>query len=231
MGNIYSKLKEVGVRLNHNGHICKEDIDRAEPFLLEYVAALPKDSKFDIQNPAMNFKTYIDIVQDREIFSKKLGEYLLVKYPSSVALIEPHSKHVSYLVRFKKINFLEKNAVTEVILWREQPNQFVADLRIDDFKLTAYALFKLLLTDNDCIITDNSPVEMGKRFWCDRIADAWNAGCPVYYIDMKINERTIVTSDNFQSLKIYDNLWGRDSDYMHRKLAICRESLTEWFKK
>jgi hypothetical protein len=227
MDNIYIELKKRGVRLNEKGHIHRDDIHKAEPLLLQYVEAMPiliENTEFDLDNPAINFQKYCELAKKKGTPVKKTGDYVLVKYLSNIALIQPESKHVSYLVKFKRFKFLGKNAVTQVMLWRELPNKFVADLRIDGLKLTAYVFFKILFADNDCIVTDGSQTEMGKRFWGDRISDAWNAGYPVYYIDIKANKKIAVTQDNFGTLKISEHIWGKTSDHKYKKLAICKDS-------
>jgi hypothetical protein len=222
MGNIYEDLKNNGIRIDRNGHIHKDDIAKAKPLLLKYVPILKQDSNSGLDNCALNFEKYCDLAKKKGFPLLRLDEYILVRYFSEVALIQPDTEHVSYLVKFKRFKFFGKNAVTQVMLWREQPNKFVADLRIDGLKLTAYVFFKIIFADNDCIITDGSQTEMGKRFWGDRISDAWNAGCPVYYVDIKADKKIAVTSDNFQSLKISENVWGKTSDHKYKKLAICK---------
>lgn len=227
MGNIYFELKQVGVRLNRKGHIHKDDIRLAEPLLLKYIKSTPlieEDTEFELDNPAKNFQKYCELAKKKGTIIKKFDDYVLMRYHSNIALIQPESKHVSYLVKFKKGKLLKKNSITQVLLWRERPNKFVADLKIDGLKLTAYVFFKILFDESDCIVTDGSQTEMGKYFWEDRISDAWAAGYPVYYIDLNTNETMLVTPQNFQELKIAQQIWGKKyPDNKYKKLAIFKD--------
>lgn len=121
-----------------------------------------------------------------------------------------------------------KNSVTQVQLWRERPNKFVADLKIDGLKLTAYVFFRVLFSENDCIVTDGTQTEMGKYFWEDRISDAWNYDYPVYYVDTKSGTTVLVTSQNFQELKIAQQIWGKSyPNDKSKKLVICKSTFWE----
>jgi hypothetical protein len=222
MDKIYSELKHAGVRLNKKGHIHKDDILLAEPLLLKYIKATP----LDLDNPAKNFQKYCELAKKKSKILKKIDDYLLVQYHSNIALIQPESKHVSYLVKYKKGKLFKKNSVTQVLLWRERPNKFVADLKIGGLKLTAYVFFKILFDESDCIVTDGSQTEMGKYFWEDRISDAWAAGYSVYYIDLNTAEAILITPQNFQELKIAQHIWGNKyPDNKYKKLAIFKKKL------
>ena len=227
MANIYEDLKNIGVRLNEAGHIHKDDIDLAEPILLKYITSAPHsipETEFDLENPSKNFQKYCELAKKKGVVVQHLGDYELVRYSSNIALIQPQNKHVSYLVKFQQRRLFGKKSVTQVLLWREQPNKFVADVKIEGLKLTAYVFFKLLFGENDCIITDGSQTEMGKRFWIDRIADAWNADFPVYYVNEKQTKKILLTPENFQKLRISEEIWGtKKQDSMYKKIAICKD--------
>ena len=205
MEKIYSELKHAGVRLNKKGHIHKEDINLAEPILFKYIKSSPlltEDTEFELDNPAKNFQKYCELAKKKGKVLKKIDDYVLMQYHSNIALIQPESKHVSYLVKYKKGKLLKKNSVTQVLLWRERPNKFVSDLKVDGLKLTAYVFFKILFDESDCIVTDGSQTEMGKYFWEDRISDAWAAGYFVYYVDIKTAETILVTPQNVWCLML-----------------------------
>jgi predicted glycosyltransferase involved in capsule biosynthesis len=227
MNNIYKDLRSIGVRLNECGHIHKDDVAIAEPLLLKYVTSTPyliPDTEFDLENPPKNFQKYCELAKKNGVVVHRFKDYELVRYASNIALLQPQNKHVSYLVKFQQLNMFGKKSVTQVLLWREQPNKFVADARIDGLKLTAYVFFKILFAENDCIVTDGSQTEMGKRFWIDRIADAWDAGFPVYYVNQKQDKKILLTPDNFNELRISEEIWGaKKQDSVYKKIAICKD--------
>ena len=145
MLNIYTELKNAGIRLINNGHIHKEDIIIAEPILLKYIKAAPqyaKDTEFNFDDPVENFQMFQKLQKKKGIVLKQWDRdsYQLVKYPSYVALID--SKHISYLVEFKKNTIMGKKCVTQILLWREAPNRFVSRLKLEGLKLTEYVFFK-----------------------------------------------------------------------------------------
>jgi hypothetical protein len=228
MQNIYAQLKIAGIRLNTKGHIHKDDIEKAEPILRKYLEAMPMNvgkTDFGLKDPAKNLKMYRNLEKRKGVLLKDFDDYKLFEYPTYVALLQTDSKHVSYVVQFETKTVLGKKAVTQILLWRERPNSFIANLNVDGMKLTAYVFFKVLLAKHDCIVTDSMQTSMGEEFWKDRIADAWIYGYQVYYINQVTQDKILITSDNFDAVNSTYNIWGDEEISKAKKIAICKNQL------
>jgi hypothetical protein len=228
--NIYEQLRVVGVRFNGRGQIHREDIEKAEPILLKYIQAGPLnvlDTEFDLDDIAVNMKMFKDLQKRKGTLIKDLGEYQLMGYPTYIALVHIPSKSIAYIVRFEVKIVFGKKAVTQVMLWRRWGNNFVEELRIDGMKLTAYVFFKVLFAKYDCIVTDSMQTKMGKRFWQDRIGNAFNYGFPVYYINQVSKEKILLTKDNVDKVEKQYKIWDDTKISEAKKIAICKDEFWE----
>jgi hypothetical protein len=228
MANIYTELRKAGIRLNSKGHIHKDDISLAEPILQKYTVESmgPQyvgKTDFGLKDPGKNLKMYRNLEKKNGILLKDFGEYQLLKYPTYIAMIQPESKHISYLVNFERKIVFGKKAITQILLWRERPNQFLANLTIDNMKLTAYVFFKILFAESECIVTDAMQTMMGKEFWDDRISDAWAYGYPIYYINQNSKERIKLTPENFEEVSLENKIWSEEDGSLAKKIAICKK--------
>lgn len=226
MVNIYHRLRIAGIRLNAYGHIHKDDIEKAEPILRQYLDAAPMNvdkTDFGLKDPAKNLGMYRNLEKRKGTVLKDFGDYKLFEYPTYVALLKPETKHVSYVVQFETKRILGKKAVTQILLWRERPNQFIANLTIEGMKLTSFVFFKVLFAKHDCIVTDSMQTLMGEEFWKDRIADAWAYGYPVYYVNQVTQEKILLTPKNFDTVNVTYQIWGDKEVSKAKKIAICKD--------
>lgn len=211
--------------MNSLGYIHRDDIRKAEPILREYLEAMPMNvlkTDFGLKDPAKNLKMYRNLEKRKGVLLKDFGSYKLYEYPTYVAMLQPENHYVSYVVQFETKMLLGKKSVTQVLLWRERPNKFIANLLIDGMKLTAYVFFKVLFAKYDCISTDSMQTLMGREFWEDRIADAWAAGYPVYYVNVVSKDKVLLTAKNFAAAVAEYEIWGDEEISKAKKIVICK---------
>jgi len=226
--SIYTELRIAGVRLNAVGQIHCEDIEKAEPILTKYIHAGPMlvpDTEFSFNDPVINRKLFNDLEKRKKKVIKEFGDYVLYEYPTYIALIHLPSKSVAYLVRFELKKVFGKKGVTQIVLWRQEGNNFVANLMVGGLKLTAFVFFKVLLEKNDCIVTDRMQTQMGKRFWQDRIGSALANGYFVYFVNQVSKKAIRITEDNKREIEDTYKIWAEDESAKDRKIAICKEEL------
>jgi len=65
---------------------------------------------------------------------------------------------------------------------------------------------------------------MGKRFWLDRISDAWNNGYPVYYLNLMTKKAIRLDDKNFQKVSNDNQIWSDNKTSQVKRIAICKSN-------
>lgn len=150
------------------------------------------------------------------------GKYTLYSKNDSVFMTDGQS--LLYVVEYEIRNLQGFRAISQIKLWRAQ-GRGIADLKIQGLKLTAFVFFNILLNKADCILTDDTQSDLGRRFWFDRIEDAFSKGLNVYYVENNKVMSKIEDFDGLIELNAAQNIWSADVSSLRKRIAISSKAL------
>jgi hypothetical protein len=118
-------------------------------------------------------------------------------------------------------SMIKETCVTQVALWRDSDNPHAKDL-------PAHVFFNYLLPENHNIMIDGQQTTDGKRFWVNRIADAFDKGLHVYYANVMAPRELIklVDKDDFMKNAKSIPIWGDNYHFRDKKIIISDHLLT-----
>lgn len=223
--SMYDDLREAGVRMN-SGRIHRDDVELAERILTKYVVvADPQnvmDTQFNLDQVSYNMSFYNKLTKKHNgKIVRDINDFQLIEYPTYIALLDHNSKHVMYVVQFERDTLFGKKSITQVKLWREPE---VHKLTVDGFKLTEYVFFKVLFESADCIVTDKQQTTLGRRFWDDRIMDAFSDGFPVYYVNLDKKTKVLMNKGNWKEIIKENEIWSDEKNAQAKKIVICKSN-------
>ncbi|EGU45686.1 hypothetical protein VII00023_00320 [Vibrio ichthyoenteri ATCC 700023] len=134
---------------------------------------------------------------------------------------------VKLIIRNEPNAYLPIKNCTQLLVWRQVagPHSFV---------LSGFArqVFQYLLQSNNIMISDEQQTPDGKRFWLDRMGEAFSiADVSVYYIDLDELDKElspiVVRIQSFEDLmeKYVPNGWGADEAHKNRVFLISTKKL------
>ncbi len=149
----------------------------------------------------------------------------LFKIGNKYALIENEGGNnteprIRYYVQYENnwISLIKRNAIQQVLVWRAGGFDGIA----------ATIFYDYLIKETGCIVTDSQQSPQGKRFWFDRINNAFSRGLYVYYIDIMSPNRVIKRlTDMIEVGKISAIAWGDSQKNQERRIIICTEEIPE----
>lgn len=118
-------------------------------------------------------------------------------------------------------SMIQEKCVTQVSLWRDSDNPHAKDL-------PAHVFFNYLLLENHSIMIDGQQTTDGKRFWVNRIADAFHKGLNVYFAKVMPPRELIkfVDEDDFMEHAESIPIWGESVPFRNNKIIISDHLLT-----
>lgn len=158
-------------------------------------------------------------------FSDSLGLFQLKDH---FFVFDDTSHSILFVVKYTIIPFLSYHFVVQKKIWRS-PILSKEAFKIEGMPVSNYVFFKHLLpmADGVGIITDSMQTPSGKRFWFDRIAQAFEKGLNVYIMDRNKKSKIKIKNDADFSLKIkQEKTWTTDeAASMNRRVVITPKKL------
>lgn len=173
-----------------------------------YSRLIKKRSKIflDIKVPLENGKY-------QELIETGLGENGYIYFATD--------ESIKYLVRYKKerVSLIDKFAVTQFLVW--------ADRNFSRSRgLATKVFFDFLLKKHKIIVSDYEQTLDGKRFWQNRIGDAFDRNLHVYLLDSRHNKVHKI-KDEVDLDTNYTQHWREDKLGKFYRFAISESPLTE----
>ncbi|WP_045407400.1 hypothetical protein [Vibrio jasicida] len=142
---------------------------------------------------------------------------------------EPETVYkVKLIVRNEPNAYLPVKNCTQLLVWRQVAGPH--SLVLSGF---ARQVFHFLLRSNNIMISDEQQTSDGKRFWLDRMGEAFSiADASVYYIDLDELDGSlipvVVRIHSFEDLmeKYVPKGWGADESHKGRVFVISTQQLT-----
>ena len=140
---------------------------------------------------------------------------------NSVFCLDDDFEHVSYEMEFKtKSHAVIGDFVWQASVWREGIGS--------PKTLPAQVFFDYLLPKYETIITDSKQSWDGRRFWIDRIRDAFSMGLNVYFFDF--SNSNLVKMDSEQDWNAFHKknqklIWGAAPVFQMKRMVISNKEL------
>lgn len=193
--------------------------------LYEAPPRLVLPTEFGLDDPIKNKNLANKLLTSKQSKKiKSLGNNIdLYEFPRQYALIDGSIPTIVYYVRFAITNysFTGQQCITQLQVWR---NDFYAESQ----GFAKYMFFDILLPKHGCILTSHLHTDPdGRRFWTNRINDAFNMSLNVYYISF-IQPRIIKRIHSMNDLRnIKNQTWGYGKKYEARRILISNHELQE----
>ena len=109
-------------------------------------------TNFSLDQPSHNASLYLKLNEKNPINSLRLKDGLVLnEYPNQVALMDTNEGRLKYFLNYKEDTFLGHSGVTQILLWRSRDPGMLKFV-IDDYKITEYVFYRVLLDSYDCIV-------------------------------------------------------------------------------
>jgi hypothetical protein len=158
-------------------------------------------------------------------FSQTIG---LFKVKDHFFVFNDDQHRILFCVKYAVIPFLSYNFVVQKKIWRDSALSVDA-FKIDGMSVASYVFFNQLLpmADGIGIITDSMQTPSGKRFWFDRIAQAFSKNLHVYLMDRnkKIKIKLHDDADFKAKIKQEDTWTSDDNKSLNRRVVISKKEL------
>lgn len=120
-----------------------------------------------------------------------------------------------------KIGVVGENAITQRELWRN------ADISKTS-GLANYVFFNIWLKEYKLVASDHLQTRDGKKFWVNRVAEAFKKGEHVYIAIEHAPRKLIkvIDMDEFDELVSSGHIWSTDPKYRLRRILISDHLLT-----
>jgi len=190
-------------------------------------------TEFNLNDPEVNRHFAREFMKDNEREQlEDFGGSVLYKIGNRIVFIDEESElapRILYYVQWKEIfhKFVGKRAATQIAVWRDQDEPITSGLAQRIF-------FHYLLPIYGVMVTDTMQTPDGRRFWINRIGDAFKKDLRVYYLNLlqpadgKSAKRELIEIDNeteFSKLSREKEFWGRPELYRARKILISINEL------
>jgi hypothetical protein len=157
-------------------------------------------------------------------FTESLGLYRLAKH---VILFDFDKQRILYFVRFDIKKIFGHSFVVQEILWRDS-QLTKSKFKLNGDSVSVYVFFNCLLTlaEGVGIATDSMQTPNGKRFWLDRIAQAFEHNLHVYLIDQNTKVKVEVTDDDdFKNKIVNMKTWTDSQVGTGRRVIIAKDRI------
>lgn len=145
--------------------------------------------------------------------------FVLYKLGNMFAVFLQDEPEIFYLMRFKTdhISMIGEAAATQILVWAS------VNFPISVAKLV---FFEHLLPAHNVIATDGKQTTDGRRFWKNRVADAFSRDLWVYFADLVSTPRKLIRiTDSAEFVKLAPQIWGATEKFRARKLLISNHPL------
>jgi hypothetical protein len=167
-----------------------------------------------------------DFTHEGELLEEVTPSLSLWQRGNRIALVvadEGRPRRLIYYVQWKEVfhRLVGHRAISQVAVWRDQ-----LDPRSQGM---AWRIFwEHLLPIHQVLLTDALQTPDGKRFWTNRVAEAFEHGLNVYYLNLlpasPDNQRELIRirdAQHFADLAAEKDFWGRDDLHQARKIIIA----------
>jgi hypothetical protein len=182
--------------------------------------ALSTEFGFDdkIQNQKFAKKYYRS--SKKEIIKEFPNGEILYKLGNKFILIDIEVPQIQYIVQYEIKNsiMLNHQTIQQVKVWRN-------DLSHNVKGLAELIFFKKLLPLTDIIVTDALQTYDGKKFWFNRIMDAFRLNLNLYSIDLNKKKSLMKFDDHKELQKFIDSHYGHKEQFKTKRLIISSISL------
>lgn len=159
---------------------------------------------------------------------EKIGTYKgldLYRRKGQFFAINPENTEapISYWIKTEvhRLSAANVSGITQHALWRNTDD-------IATTGITSYIFFKILLPQYGAIISDGLQTQDGKRFWINRISEAFDKELNIYVLHELAPRKLIKILDQaeFAKLNRDGQIWGKEPKYKNFKLIITDKILT-----
>jgi len=223
--NIFKLFDQNNVRYTEHRGVHKDDLAKAIAVLIKADPENVGETNFLFNEPSVNLAMFLKLMKKNKKLIVSIGSYNLYASDANIFLVDEAKSELLYMIQFEIWPLFGRKAVTQIMLWRTQKYPEVTNLKIDSKKLTNYVFFEVLFKRFDCIVTDSQQTALGRRFWWDRIADAFAMNLPVYYINQNTREKLRIK--DFEDLEAFDKkyqIWSDEHSGQGKKIAICKSA-------
>lgn len=182
----------------------------------------PQD--FGLSDEIINRKEAQSLLNKPKTPVESIGDYTLYEFSRAYALISNEAPEIAYIVKFQYdfVKFLNRKCVSQVLVWR---NNNVPETR----DLATRIFFDHILPKTKTVITDLHQTDDGKRFWENRVQDAFRLGYNVYYVSLVPNRELIRinTVKDFITMSKNKKVWGDLPVNQAKKIIITTEQFDQ----
>ncbi len=190
-------------------------------------------TEFNLNDPKVNKRHAREFLKDSEREQlEAISGGTLYKIGNKIMLIDEDSElapRLLYYVQWKDIfhKFVGRRAASQIAVWRDQDEPATAGVAQRIF-------FDYLLPIYGVMITDTMQTPDGRRFWINRIGDAFKKHLHVYYLNLmqpsggRDAQRELIEIHDeaeFSKLSREKEFWGRPDLFRARKILICEQPL------
>lgn len=181
------------------------------------------DLDFDFGKKEFNRKQYLKYREPSLLihsFTGQLGLYKAVG--DHFFVFDDSKKTILYAVKYSIISFLGYRFVVQKQIWRSP----ALTQKLEGMSIPTYVFFRHLLplADGVGIVTGAMQTASGKRFWFDRVAQAFEQKLNVYLMD-QINKTKIKIRnfDDFESKIEEEKTWNSG---LTRRVVLSKENFS-----
>lgn len=188
-------------------------------------------TEFNLDDPKVNRRLAHDFTHNGEKLEDVTERLSLWQRGRRIALVledpgKPRSLiyYVQWKERFHKL--IGHKAISQVAVWRD-----ALDPRSKG--IAAKIFWEHLLPIHEVMMTDTMQTPDGKRFWTNRVAEAFEHRLRVYYLNLlpapATGERELIEIhdlQHFADLAREKDFWGREDLHQARKIIISDKELT-----
>lgn len=184
------------------------------------------DQEFGLDNPTkLSNITYKFLHNNEKKLMRSINKDIkLYKLRNQFILIDEKQPTLLYIARYKTdySNLIGTKYALQFMIWKGSysPSQTK--------NISKNIFFNYILPLEGSILTDSQHTDLGKRFWLNRIGDAFSLKLNVYYVDFNRHILRKINNDNeLNSLIAKDQIWGHDIEFGGQRMLITKKVLTE----
>ena len=200
-----------------------------EKFKSQTLVASPleiDDLDFGYGKSEFNHKEYLKNRESSRLihsFTDQLGLYKAAS--DHFFVFDDSKKTILYSAKYGVISFLGYRFVVQKQIWRSP----VLTQKLEGMSIPTYVFFKHLLpmADGVGIVTDAMQTASGKRFWFDRVAQAFEQKLNVYLMDRTNKTKIKIRNfDEFEAKIEDEKTWASDDNSsLNRRVVISKKML------
>ena len=198
--------------------------------LLFEMPKLINDVDFNLSDPKVNARVAVDLLQHGELLEDLGDDRALYQRGHRLGMVANPARALcscEYYVQYKEImhKMIGHRAISQIAVWRD-------DLSTHAHGLAARIFWDHLLPIHGVMITDALQTKDGRRFWMNRIGEAYKRGLNVYYLNLVQSKGGVApellhlrTLAEFKTLSGEREFWGLAELHERRKILIAEITL------